>query len=103
MDGAHRRRAQHKNERMEVIELLYGAAAPSKKRPTKTVQVELDAPHGTASDWIGSDRAAGRLDGKSYTRGRPRVTDLYDPVRSWGANGTTLIASSTPRPKLLTG
>lgn len=59
-----------KDERMEVIELLYGAAALSKKHPTKAVQVELDVPHRTASDWIGKARAAGRLEGMSYTPGR---------------------------------
>ena len=64
-----------KDERMEVIEILYGAAALADLPPTKAVQVELDVPHRTASDWIAKARAAGRLKGMNYTQGRPRRMD----------------------------
>jgi len=64
-----------KEARMEVIEILYGAAALADLPPTKAVQVELDVPHRTASDWIAKARAAGRLKGMNYTQGRPRRTD----------------------------
>jgi len=64
-----------KDERMEVIEILYGAAALADLPPTKAVQVELDVPHRTASDWIAKARAAGRLKGMNYTQGRPRRSD----------------------------
>lgn len=64
-----------KDERMEVIEILYGTAALADLPPTKAVQVELDVPHRTASDWIAKARAAGRLKGMNYTQGRPRRTD----------------------------
>lgn len=64
-----------KDERMEVVEILYGAAALADLPPTKAVQVELDVPHRTASDWIAKARAAGRLKGMNYTQGRPRRTD----------------------------
>jgi hypothetical protein len=59
-----------KTERMEVIQILYGASALAGLPPTKTVQVELGVPHRTASDWIGKARAAGYLKGMSYTPGR---------------------------------
>jgi hypothetical protein len=64
-----------KDERMEVIEILYGAAALADLPPTKAVQVELDVPHRTASDWIAKARAAGRLKGMNYAQGRPRRSD----------------------------
>jgi hypothetical protein len=64
-----------KDERMDVIEILYGAAALADLPPTKAVQVELDVPHRTASDWIAKARAAGRLKGMNYTQGRPRQSD----------------------------
>ncbi|GAA3920627.1 hypothetical protein GCM10022382_28100 [Microbacterium invictum] len=59
-----------KNERMEVIQILYGASALAGLPPTKTVQLELNVPHRTASDWIGKARTAGLLKGMSYTPGR---------------------------------
>lgn len=62
-------------ERMQVIEILYGAAALADLPPTKAVQAELDVPHRTASDWISKARAAGRLHGMNYTQGRPRRSD----------------------------
>jgi hypothetical protein len=59
-----------KQERMEVIEILYGTAALAGLPPVKAVQTELDVPHRTASDWIKKARAAGRLDGMTYIVGR---------------------------------
>lgn len=63
---------QHGNraERLEVIEILYGTAALAGLPPVKAIQLELDVPHRTASDWIKKARAAGRLDGMTYTVGR---------------------------------
>ena len=57
-------------ERMDVIELLYGAAALSGQPPVKAIQLELGVPHRTASDWVKRARAAGRLEGMSYIVGR---------------------------------
>lgn len=57
-------------ERMDVIELLYGAAALSGQPPVKAIQQELGVPHRTASDWVKKARAAGRLEGMSYIVGR---------------------------------
>lgn len=59
-----------KTDRMEVIQILYGASALAGLPPTKFVQVELGVPHRTASDWIGKARSAGYLQGMSYTAGR---------------------------------
>ncbi|WP_434812290.1 hypothetical protein [Microbacterium sp. bgisy189] len=59
-----------KTERMEVIQILYGASALAGLPPTKTVQLELGIPHRTASDWISKARTAGYLKGMSYTPGR---------------------------------
>lgn len=59
-----------KTERMEVIEILYGTAVLAGLPPVKAVQMELDVPHRTASDWIKKARAAGRLDGMTYIVGR---------------------------------
>lgn len=59
-----------KTDRMEVIQILYGASALAGIAPTKFVQVELGVPHRTASDWIGKARSAGYLKGMSYTSGR---------------------------------
>lgn len=59
-----------KDERMDVIEILYGAAALSGTPPVRAVQVELDIPHRTASDWIKKARDAGRLEGMTYNVGR---------------------------------
>lgn len=59
-----------KDERMDVIEILYGAAALSGLPPVKAIQIELDVPHRTASDWIRRAREAGRLKGMSYNVGR---------------------------------
>ncbi|MDX2377785.1 hypothetical protein M4I32_13340 [Microbacterium sp. LRZ72] len=59
-----------KAERMDVIEILYGTAALAGFPPVKAVQVELGVPHRTAADWIYKARAAGRLEGMSYTPGR---------------------------------
>lgn len=57
--------------RMEAIELLYGSAALAGLPPAKLIQLELDIPHRTASQWIIDARKAGRLDGMNYNAGRP--------------------------------
>lgn len=59
-----------RTDRMEAIQILYGASALAGLPPTKFVQLELGIPHRTASDWIGKARAAGYLKGMSYTAGR---------------------------------
>ncbi|WP_417508513.1 hypothetical protein [Microbacterium sp.] len=59
-----------KDERMEVVEIIYGAAALAGAPPVRAVQVELDIPHRTASDWIKKARDAGRLEGMTYAVGR---------------------------------
>ena len=60
----------NKQERMDVIEILYGTAALAGLPPVKAVQEELGVPHRTASDWIKKARAAGRLEGMTYIVGR---------------------------------
>lgn len=59
-----------KAERYDVIEILYGASALASTPPVKTVQIELNVTHRTASDWIAKARAAGRLAGMNYHAGR---------------------------------
>ena len=58
------------DERMEVIEIIYGASALAGIPPVRAVQIELDIPHRTASDWIKKARDNGRLDGMTYNVGR---------------------------------
>ena len=60
----------NKRERMDVIEILYGASALAGLPPAKAIQTELGVPHRTASDWIKKARAAGRLNGMTYIVGR---------------------------------
>lgn len=59
-----------KEDRMETIEIIFGAAALSGTPPVRAVQIELDIPHRTASDWIKKARATGRLEGMTYNVGR---------------------------------
>ena len=59
-----------KEERMEVIEIIYGASALAGIPPVRAIQLELDIPHRTASDWIKKARESGRLDGMTYIVGR---------------------------------
>lgn len=59
-----------KEDRLEVVEIIYGAAALSGIPPVKTLKDELDIPHRTASDWIKTARKAGRLEGMTYSVGR---------------------------------
>ncbi|NYE18059.1 hypothetical protein [Microbacterium immunditiarum] len=56
--------------RMEVVELLYGAAALAGLPPARLLQTELGIPHRTASAWIIEARNAGRLVGMNYNAGR---------------------------------
>lgn len=59
-----------KAERHEVIEILYGVSALAGNPPVKTIELELDVVHRTASDWIAKARAAGFLKGMKYHAGR---------------------------------
>lgn len=59
-----------KEERMEVVEIIYGASALAGIPPVRAVQLELDIPHRTASDWVKKARSGGRLEGMTYTVGR---------------------------------
>ncbi|WP_404429929.1 hypothetical protein LG299_10420 [Microbacterium lacus] len=52
-----------KDERWDVIEILYGTAALSDLPPVKLISLELSVPERTASDWIKKARDAGRLVG----------------------------------------
>lgn len=60
-----------KDERWEVIEILYGSAALADLPPVKLIALELDVPERTASDWIQKARAAGWLIGMTSNVGRP--------------------------------
>jgi transposase len=55
---------------MDLVELIYSAAALSGQPPTKAVQAELNVPYRTAADWISKARTTGRLEGMSYIAGR---------------------------------
>ncbi|WP_235560310.1 hypothetical protein [Microbacterium sp. Leaf288] len=60
-----------KDERWQVIEILYGTAALADLPPVKLIAGELDIPERTASDWIQKARAAGWLSGLTSNVGRP--------------------------------
>lgn len=60
-----------KDERWEVIEILYGTAALADLPPVKLIAAELAVPERTASDWIQKARAAGWLAGLASNVGRP--------------------------------
>jgi hypothetical protein len=60
-----------KDERWEVIEILYGTAALADLPPVKLIALELDVPERTASDWIQKARAGGWLVGMTSNVGRP--------------------------------
>jgi hypothetical protein len=60
-----------KNERWEVVEILYRIATLADLPPAKLTAVELDIPERTASDWIQRARAEGRLRGAISSHGRP--------------------------------
>lgn len=60
-----------KDERWEVIEILYGTATLADLPPVKLISAELDIPERTASDWIQKARAAGWLVGMTSNVGRP--------------------------------
>ncbi|MDX2377750.1 hypothetical protein M4I32_13160 [Microbacterium sp. LRZ72] len=68
--AAEARKRENKDARMDLVELIYSAAALAGQPPTKAVQAELDVPYRTAADWIAKARAAGRLEGMSYIAGR---------------------------------
>ena len=60
-----------KDERWDVIEILYGTSALSDLPPVKMISLELNVPERTASDWIKKARGAGRLVGLTSNVGRP--------------------------------
>lgn len=60
-----------RDERWDAIEILYGTATLADLPAAKLVAVELDVPERTATDWIRSARAAGRLEGMTSNIGRP--------------------------------
>lgn len=60
-----------KDERWEVIEILYGTAALADLPPVKLIARELGVPERTASDWIQKARSAGWLVGIASNVGRP--------------------------------
>lgn len=49
--------------RLDVIEIIYGAAALSGNPPIRAIVDELNVPHRTASYWTRKAREAGRLEG----------------------------------------
>ena len=75
-----------KDERWDVIEILYGTAALADLPPVKLIALELDVPERTASDWIQKARGAGPA-GRHDVQRRPtrRVVNVL-PLR------TTLVA-----------
>lgn len=60
-----------KDERWEVIEILYSSAALADSPPVQLIALELDVPERTAVDWIKKARAAGWLTGITSNIGRP--------------------------------
>lgn len=58
------------DERLTVVQLLYGAAALSGQAPLQMMTVELGIPHRTAGDWVKRARAEGYLEGLTYFTGR---------------------------------
>lgn len=60
-----------KDERWEVVEILYGAASLADLPPVKLISLELGVPERTAGDWIQKARAAGWLVGMTSNVGRP--------------------------------
>ncbi|WP_374976623.1 helix-turn-helix domain-containing protein [Microbacterium trichothecenolyticum] len=63
-----------KDERWQVIEILYGTAALADLPPVKLIAAELGIPERTASDWIQKARASGWLTGLTSNVGRPPTT-----------------------------
>ncbi|MCR2764973.1 hypothetical protein NQ152_15815 [Microbacterium sp. zg.B48] len=60
-----------KDERWDVVEILYGAATLAGSPPVKLISLELDVPQRTAEDWIRKARDSGRLVGMTAHVGRP--------------------------------
>ncbi len=64
------KRGRNNDSRMDIVEIVYGAAALSASAPIKAVARELRVPHRTAAVWVGRARDEGRLEGMSYIVGR---------------------------------
>lgn len=60
-----------KDERWEVVEILFSIGALAGAAPAKLIARELGVPHRTAVDWIQQARAAGLLVGMTSNVGRP--------------------------------
>ena len=60
-----------KDERWEVIEILYGTAALAGLPALKLIAHELDIPERTAAYWVREARSAGWLAGLTSNLGRP--------------------------------
>lgn len=60
-----------KDERWEVIEILYGTAALAGLPPLKLIAQELEIPERTAAYWVQEARTAGWLAGLTSNLGRP--------------------------------
>lgn len=60
------------DQRMDIITILYTAAALAGTPPVRTIQQELDVPYRTAEDWISRARRAGRLGGITYLTDRQK-------------------------------
>lgn len=60
-----------KDERWEVVEILYGIGALADLPPVKLICRELEVPERTAVYWIQQARALGYLAGMSSNVGRP--------------------------------
>ncbi|MDQ7877067.1 hypothetical protein Q9R08_03670 [Microbacterium sp. QXD-8] len=60
-----------KDERWEVIEILYGTAALAGLAPLKLIAQELEIPERTAAYWVQEARTAGWLAGLTSNLGRP--------------------------------
>lgn len=68
-----------KDERWEVIEILYGTAALAGLPPLKLISHELDVPERTAAYWVQEARTAGWLAGLTSNLGRP-ASERPDPA-----------------------
>lgn len=62
-----------REERWDVIEILYGAAVLAGSPPVKLISLELGVPQRTAGDWVRKARNAGRLVGMTANVGRPLI------------------------------
>lgn len=74
-----------KDERWEVIEILYGTAALAGLPPLKLIAQELDIPERTAAYWVQGARTAGWLAGLTSNLGRPASERLNSATSPSGS------------------